>query len=89
MLKQNFNKKLTARLKTHPDFLDDAGELILDAVRDHAWQLNHNLIKLLLTDSEIKATFLDEIEDIGFSTITLSSTTSLKKLPCQFLHPIP
>ena len=62
MLKQNFNEKLTALLKTHPDFLDDAGELIPAAVRDYAWQLNHDLIKLLLTDDEIKATFFDEIE---------------------------
>ena len=28
MPKQNFNEKLTALLKTHPDFLDDTGELI-------------------------------------------------------------
>ena len=62
MPKQNFNEKLTARLKTHSDFLDDAGELIPAAVRDHAWQLNHDLIKLLLTDTEIKATFFDEID---------------------------
>ena len=62
MPKQNFNEKLTALLKTHPDFLDDAGELILAAVRDHAWQLNHDLIKLLLTDAEIKTTFFDEID---------------------------
>ena len=62
MPKQNFNEKLTALLKTHPDFLDDTGELIPAAVRDHAWQLNHDLIKLLLTDDEIKATFFDEIE---------------------------
>ena len=62
MPKQNFNEKLTALLKTHPDFLDDAGELIPAAVRDHAWQLNHDLIKLLLTDDEIKTAFFDEIE---------------------------
>ncbi len=62
MPKQNFNEKLTALLKTHPDFLDDTGELIPAAVRDHAWQLNHNLIKLLLTGDEIKATFFDEID---------------------------
>ena len=62
MPKQNFNQKLTARLKTHPDFLDDADELILAAVRDHAWQLNHDLIKLLLTGDEIKATFFDQID---------------------------
>ena len=62
MLKQNFNEKLTARLKTHPDFLDDTGELIPAAIRDHAWQLNHDLIKLLLIDAEIKAVFFDEID---------------------------
>ena len=59
MPKKNFNEKLTALLKTHSDFLDDAGELILAAVRDHAWQLNHELIKLLLTDNEIRANFFD------------------------------
>ena len=62
MPKQNFNGKLTALLKTYPDFLDDARELIPAAVRYHAWQLNHDLIKLLLTDYEIKATFFDEID---------------------------
>ena len=62
MRKQNFNEKLTALLKTHPDFLDDTGELIPAAVRDHAWRLDHNLIKLLLTDPEIKTTFFDEID---------------------------
>ena len=62
MPKENFNEKLTALLKNNPDFLDDASELIPAAVRDHAWQLNHNLIKLLLTDDEIKATFFDEID---------------------------
>ena len=62
MPKQNFNEKLTTLLKTHPNFLDDTGELIPAAVRDHAWQLNHDLIKLLLTDDDIKATFFDEID---------------------------
>ena len=62
MPKQHFNEKLTALLKTHPHFLDGAGELILAAVRDHAWQLNHDLIKLLLTDDALKATFFDEID---------------------------
>ena len=62
MPKQNFNEKLTALLKTNRDFLDDAGELIPAAVRDHAWRLDHNLIRLLLTDDEIKAKFFDEID---------------------------
>ena len=62
MPKENFNEKLTALLKTYPDFLDDTGELIPAAVRDHAWRLDHDLIKLLLTDEAIKTTFFDEID---------------------------
>ena len=62
MTKQNINEKLIVLLKTNSDFLDDTGELILAAVKDHAWQLDHNLIGLLLTDPEIKTTFFDEIE---------------------------
>ncbi len=62
MRKQNFNEKLIRLLKDNPDLLDDAGELIPAAVRDHAWRLNHDLIRLLLTDNEIKAKFFDEID---------------------------
>jgi len=62
MPKENFNEKLTALLKKNSDFLDEVGELIPTAVRDHAWRLDHDLIKLLLTDDEIKAAFFDEIE---------------------------
>ena len=62
MPKQNFNEKLITILKTHPDFTDESGELLPAAVKDHAWQLNHNLIKLLLSDPEIKTTFFDEID---------------------------
>ena len=62
MSKQNFNEKLIALLKTNPDFLDESDELIPAAVKDHAWQLDHNLIKLLLSDPEIKSTFFNEID---------------------------
>ncbi len=62
MQKQNFNDKLIARLKTNPNFIDESGELLPAAVKDHAWQLDHNLIKLLLSDPEIKSTFFDEID---------------------------
>ena len=62
MPKQNFNEKLIEILKTNPDFTDESGELLPAAVKDHAWQLNHNLIKLLLSDPEIKTTFFDEID---------------------------
>ena len=62
MPKENFTEKLTALLKEKPDFLDDTGELIPAAVRDHAWRLDHDLIKLLLKDEEIKTKFFDEID---------------------------
>ena len=62
MSKENFNEKLIRLLKDNPDLLDDAGELIPAAVRDHAWRLNHDLIRSLLTDNEIKAKFFDEID---------------------------
>ena len=62
MRKQSFNEKLIALLKTNPKFIDEAGEFILAAVRDHAWRLDHALIRLLLTDTEIKVKFFDEIE---------------------------
>ena len=62
MPKENFNEKLIALLKINPDFVDESGELLPAAVKDHAWKLDHNLIKLLLTDDEIKATFFDEIQ---------------------------
>ena len=62
MPKQNFNEKLIALLKTNPDFTDESGELIPAAVKDHAWKLDRNLIKLLLTDPDIKSTFFDEID---------------------------
>ena len=63
MPKQNFNEKLITLLKTNPDFTDESGELIPAAVKDHAWKLDHNLIKLLLTDPEVKSTFFDEIDE--------------------------
>lgn len=62
MPKENFNEKLIALLKINPDFVDESGELLPAAVKDHAWKLDHNLIRLLLSDPEIKATFFDEID---------------------------
>ena len=62
MPKENFNEKLIVLLKTHPDFTDESGELLPAAVKDHAWKLDHNLIRLLLSDPEIKSTFFDKID---------------------------
>ena len=62
MPKQNFNEKLIALLKQNSDFTDELGELIPARVKDYAWKLDHNLIRLLLTDPEIKSTFFNEID---------------------------
>lgn len=58
----SFNTKLTTLLKTDPRFVDDEGELLIAAVQDRAWKIDRDLVKLLLSDKEIKAKFFDEIE---------------------------
>jgi len=58
----SFNTKLIDLLKNDPRFVDDDGELIIAAVQDAAWKIDHGLVKLLLSDKEIKAKFFDEIE---------------------------
>ncbi|NMC58445.1 MAG: site-specific DNA-methyltransferase [Candidatus Methanofastidiosa archaeon] len=58
----SFNSKLINLLKTNPNFVDAEDELLLTAIQDHAWKLDHDLIKLLLNDGEIKAKFFDEID---------------------------
>ncbi|MBP9004689.1 MAG: site-specific DNA-methyltransferase [Candidatus Marinimicrobia bacterium] len=58
----SFNTKLINLLKTDPRLVDDEGELVLAAVQDRAWKIDHGLVKLLLSDKEIKAKFFDEIE---------------------------
>lgn len=57
-----FNTKLIDLLKTDPRFVDDDGELVLAAVQDAAWKIDRNLVKLLLSDPEVKAVFFEEIE---------------------------
>lgn len=57
-----FHTKLITLLKTDPRFVDDEGELVLAAVQDRAWKIDRDLVKLLLSDKEIKAKFFDEIE---------------------------
>jgi adenine-specific DNA-methyltransferase len=58
----SFNPKLINLLKTDPRFVDDDGELVLAAVHDAAWKLGRVLIRLLLSDPEIKAVFFEAIE---------------------------
>ena len=58
----SFNSKLIDLLKTNRNFIDDEGELLIAAVQDRAWKIDHALIKILLSDKEIKTKFFDEIE---------------------------
>jgi len=58
----SFHSKLINLLKTDPRFVDDDGELIIAAVQDRAWKIDHALVKLLLADQEIKGKFFDKIE---------------------------
>ena len=58
----SFNTKLINLLKSNPNLVDDNGELLIAAVQDRAWKIDHDLVKLLLSDEEIKGKFFDEIE---------------------------
>ena len=57
-----FNEKLIELLKTDVRFIDEEGELVKAAVTDRAWKIDHDLVRLLLGDADIKAKFFDEIE---------------------------
>lgn len=58
----SFHTRLINLLKTDHRFVDDGGELIIAAVQDSVWKIDQNLIKLLLSDAEIKNKFFNEIE---------------------------
>ncbi len=58
----SFHSKLLDLLQTDPRFVDDDGELVLAAVQDAAWKIDHALVKRLLSNKEIKAKFFDEID---------------------------
>lgn len=58
----SFNSKLTDLLKKDHNLVDDDGELVIAAVQDRAWKLDSGLIKLLLSEKDIKAEFFSEIE---------------------------
>lgn len=58
----SFNTNLINLLKNDTRFMDDEGELVLAAVQDRAWKIDRDLVKLLLSDNDVKAKFFDEIE---------------------------
>ena len=60
---KRFHEKLINLLKTDLRFVDEEDELVREAVIDRAWQTDHDLVRLLLGDAEIKAKFFDEIEE--------------------------
>ena len=59
---KKFHEKLIELLRTNPSFVDSEGELVKAAVIDRAWKIDHDLVKLLIGDAEIKAKFFDAIE---------------------------
>ena len=58
----NFHQRLIDLLKTDDRLLDEGGELITAAIHSLARQLDHDLVRLLLSDDEIKAKFFEEID---------------------------
>ena len=58
---KEFDERLTKLLKTHPDFIDNTGELLRDKIKILAWEFDHNLINLLLSDPEVESKFFEEI----------------------------
>lgn len=62
MKKQTLHAKLTEVLKPESDYFDGAGELLRARLIDHAYKLDRNLIRLLLTDNEVTEEFFEEIE---------------------------
>ncbi len=59
---KRFHKTLTDLLMTDARFVDEGGELVTAAVIDRAWQIDHDLVRLLLRDADLKAKFFDEID---------------------------
>ena len=59
---KHFHEKLIKLLKADVRFVDDDGALIRAAVIDRAWNIDHDLVKILLRNADIKAKFFDEIE---------------------------
>ena len=61
-MSKRFHDKLIELLKSDSRFVDDEGELVPRAVESRAWQIDHDLVRLLLIDTDIKAKFFDEID---------------------------
>ena len=62
MSREKFDEKLIGLLKSNPDFVDNTGELLRDKIKLRSWDFDHDLIKLLLGEPEIKAKFFEEVD---------------------------
>lgn len=62
-----FHAKLIELLKSDPRFADEDGELVLAAVQDAAWKIDLDLVRLLLSENDIKAMLFSEIDDAQFT----------------------
>jgi hypothetical protein len=82
---KTFHEKLTNLLKTDPRFIDDEGELVKAAVMDRAWKIDHNLVRLLLRDTDIRQNSLTGSKD----TISSIPTPLLTTFPTKTSSPIP
>ena len=74
-----FDKKLIKLLETDSRFTDQNGRLIKRTVIDRAWRTDHQLVRLLLSDPEVKAKFFDKIAGaLVFNSNTLIEYISNK-----------
>ena len=62
MTKQRFDEKLYNLLKTNPNLVDNTGDLLRDKIKILAWEFNHDLINLLLTDPDVESKFFEEVK---------------------------
>ena len=62
MTKQRFDEKLTNLLKTNLNLVDNTGEILRDKIKILAWEFDHELINLLLTDPDVESKFFEEVK---------------------------
>lgn len=62
-MRKEFSQKLLAVLKTDRRFTDESGALLNSVVIEHAYKMDHDLLRLLLSDAEIKEIFFTEIDE--------------------------
>ena len=61
MSEKTFDERFIELLKAHNDFVDDTGELLRERIKRCAYDLDKDLITLLLSDDTVAAAFFEEI----------------------------